>query len=66
MSASKSYPGASSASLPISSGSPSMLKARSFRTLCTVSPYLRQCTPPEFSATLPPIEQAIWLDGSGA
>ena len=29
-------------------------------------PYLRQCTPPEFSATLPPMEQAIWLDGSGA
>jgi hypothetical protein len=26
----------------------------------------QQCTPPEFSATLPPIVQAIWLDGSGA
>ena len=35
-------------------------------TLCTVRPYLRQCTPPEFSATLPPIVQAIWLEGSGA
>ena len=35
-------------------------------TLLVVRPYFRQCTPPEFSATLPPIEQAIWLDGSGA
>jgi hypothetical protein len=26
----------------------------------------RQCAPPEFSAMLPPIEQTIWLDGSGA
>ena len=40
--------------------------ARTRSTLCTVRPYLRQCTPPEFSATLPPIVQAIWLDGSGA
>ena len=35
-------------------------------TLFVVRPYLRQCTPPEFSATLPPIEQAICEDGSGA
>ena len=35
-------------------------------TLLVVSPYLRQCTPPEFSATLPPIVQAICEDGSGA
>ena len=28
-------------------------------------PYLRQCTPPEFSATLPPMVQAICDDGSG-
>ena len=40
--------------------------ARTRRMLCTVRPYLRQCTPPEFSATLPPMEQAIWLEGSGA
>jgi len=26
----------------------------------------QQCTPPEFSATLPPIEHAICDDGSGA
>ncbi|HYE97804.1 MAG TPA: molybdopterin-dependent oxidoreductase [Planctomycetota bacterium] len=31
-----------------------------------VSPYFRQCTPPEFSAMLPPMVQAIWLEGSGA
>ena len=30
-----------------------------------VNPYLKQCAPPEFSATLPPIVQTIWLDGSG-
>ena len=33
---------------------------------CVVRPYFRQCRPPEFSATLPPMVQAIWLDGSGA
>ena len=41
-------------------------RARTLRTLCTVSPYFRQWTPPAFSATLPPIEQAICDDGSGA
>ena len=35
-------------------------------TWLTVKPYFRQCAPPEFSATLPPIEQICWLDGSGA
>jgi hypothetical protein len=30
-----------------------------------VNPYLKQCAPPEFSATFPPIEQTTWLDGSG-
>jgi hypothetical protein len=29
-------------------------------------PYFRQCTPPEFSAILPPIVQAICEEGSGA
>jgi hypothetical protein len=65
-SASKSRPGASGASAPSSSGSPSMVKPRTRSTLCTVRPYFRQCTPPEFSATLPPMVQAIWLEGSGA
>ena len=35
-------------------------------TWLSVTPYLRQCGPPAFSATLPPIVQAAWLDGSGA
>ena len=35
-------------------------------TLLVVRPYFRQCTPPEFSATLPPMVQAICEDGSGA
>jgi hypothetical protein len=43
-----------------------MVKPRTLSTLCTVRPYFRQCTPPEFSATLPPMVQAIWLLGSGA
>ena len=64
--ASRSKPGVSSAVEPNSTGSPSTVKPRTFSTLCTVSPYLRQCTPPEFSATLPPMVQAIWLLGSGA
>jgi hypothetical protein len=28
-------------------------------------PVLEACAPPEFSATLPPIEHTIGLDGSG-
>ncbi len=57
--ASKSRPGASRPSLPSSTTSPSVVTIRTRSTLCTVRPYFRQCTPPEFSATLPPIEQAI-------
>src|ERR687897_770298 len=30
-----------------------------------VTPYLRQCGPPAFSATLPPTVHAAWLEGSG-
>ncbi len=62
----RSRPGASSASEPNSTGSPSAMKPRTLSTLCRVSPYFKQCTPPEFSATLPPMVQAIWLLGSGA
>jgi hypothetical protein len=29
-------------------------------------PIFETVAPPEFSATLPPIEQTCWLDGSGA
>ncbi len=35
-------------------------------TLLVVTPYLRQCAPPEFMAMLPASVQASWLDGSGA
>ena len=34
-------------------------------TWLVVKPCLRQCAPPEFSATLPPIVQTCWLEGSG-
>ena len=54
-SGSRSRPGASSASPPNSTGSPSTVKPRTRSTLCRVRPYFRQCTPPEFSATLPPM-----------
>ena len=64
--ASRSRPGMSSASEPNSTISPSIVTARTRITLCTVSPYFRQWTPPEFSATLPPIVHAICDDGSGA
>ena len=65
-SARRSKPGASSASAPSVMRSPSIVSTSIFITLCTVRPYLRQCTPPAFSATLPPIEQAICDEGSGA
>ena len=35
-------------------------------TWLVVTPYLRQCGPPAFSATLPPMVQTVWLEGSGA
>jgi hypothetical protein len=31
-----------------------------------VTPYFRQWGPPEFSATLPPMVQVDWEEGSGA
>ena len=36
------------------------------RIYLEVTPYLRQWGPPEFSATFPPIVQALCEDGSGA
>ena len=35
-------------------------------TCALVTPYARQCGPPAFVLTLPPIEEVCWLDGSGA
>ncbi len=46
--------------------SPSGVTISHASTWLTVKPYLRQWAPPEFSATLPPIEQICWLEGSGA
>ena len=34
--------------------------------LLVVTPYFRQCAPPEFMPILPAMAQASWLDGSGA
>ena len=64
--ASKSYPAESNASEPTVTIEPSSNATVIDKTLWTVNPYLRQWTPPEFSAIFPPIEQAIWDDGSGA
>ena len=36
------------------------------RTCWAVTPEARQWGPPAFVATLPPIEHACWLEGSGA
>src|SRR6218665_3563956 len=57
--ASRAEAGVSRAALPNSTGSPCAVKPRSLSTLCSVRPYFRQCTPPEFSATFPPIVQAV-------
>ena len=46
--------------------SPSGITTSSASTWCVVNPYFKQWAPPEFSATLPPIEHTCWLEGSGA
>ena len=51
---------------PIETVSPSGVTTSSPVTWFVVKPYLRQWAPPEFSATLPPIEHTCWLLGSGA
>ena len=63
---SRSRPGLSRAGPPSWIISPSGRTASTPATWWTVKPYFRQCAPPEFSATLPPIEQMTWLEGSGA
>ena len=51
---------------------PSVTTVPSIRTSVTpsrlfvVTPYFRQCAPPEFIAMLPAMAQASWLEGSGA
>ena len=61
--------GPSSASIdfpPSTSSSPSGRTTVAPVTWFTVNPCFRQCAPPEFSATLPPIVHTCWLEGSGA
>ena len=62
----RSGPGSSRPSPPSSTSSPSESTTERPHTWLTVKPCLRQCAPPEFSATLPPIEHTCWLEGSGA
>ena len=45
---------------------PSASTALSPRTWFSVMPWRKQWAPPELKATLPPIVQIAWLDGSGA
>jgi hypothetical protein len=45
---------------------PSGSTTSSARMWFVVTPYFSVWGPPEFSATLPPIVHAYWLDGSGA
>ena len=63
---SRSYPGASGARCPSRTAEPSGMTTSAASTWLLVKPYFRQWAPPEFSATLPPIERICWLDGSGA
>jgi hypothetical protein len=64
--ASRSWPGESRAVPPMSTTLPSCRTRRAPSTWFAVNPYLRQWAPPAFSARLPPMEQMLWEDGSGA
>ena len=63
---SRSSPGASRWAPPISATVPSIITSVTPSRLLVVTPYFRQCAPPEFIAILPAMAQASWLDGSGA
>jgi hypothetical protein len=62
----RSGPTWSAESPPRVTTSPSGVTKVSAETWLVVNPYFRQCAPPEFSATLPPMVHTIWLEGSGA
>jgi hypothetical protein len=62
----RSGPACSPVSEPRVTTDPSASTTSSSSTWFVVNPYFRQCAPPEFSATLPPIVQTCWLLGSGA
>src|SRR6266850_8266588 len=51
---------------PHSTTSPVANTAFNPRTWLEVIPYFRQWAPPELKATLPPMVQIDWLEGSGA
>jgi hypothetical protein len=63
---SRSRPPASICGPPISTTVPSISTIVTPSRLLVVTPYFRQCAPPEFIAMLPAMAQANWLDGSGA
>ncbi len=62
----RSRPAASGPSAPMRSSDPSGMTMSSASTCALVTPYARQCGPPAFVLTLPPIDDVCWLDGSGA
>ena len=62
----RSYPGGSGAAPPTVSTSPSGSTISTPRMCCEVTPDARQWGPPALVATLPPMLQAAWLEGSGA
>ena len=66
MTPNKSNPSASKWLPPMSRISPCIVTNFTPIKLFEVTPYFKQCAPPEFIAMLPAIAQANWLDGSGA
>ena len=63
---SRSRPGPSPIGPPSSTMLPSISTIVTPSRLFVVTPYFRQCAPPEFMPMLPPMAQASWLEGSGA
>ena len=62
----RSGPHGSPPGLPSCTTWPFASTTSSASTWVAVTPYLRQWGPPAFSATLPPMVHADWLEGSGA
>jgi hypothetical protein len=62
----RSSPSASPVSCPSSTTVPSISTMVTPRRLLVVTPYFRQCAPPEFMAMLPAMAQASCEEGSGA
>ena len=62
----RSRPGASGSRPPRRATEPSARTTSSARTCAEVTPAARQWGPPALVATLPPIVQACWDEGSGA